>query len=249
MINRVRNDLAQAAASVEPSLDAAELAALPTLTAALERVTRVYDFSRHPYFVWLHSDLATREQFRSTQVPFRFAVEEFPKALAAVLARVSEPAARGAIAENVAEEHGHGNELATHKATFLHYLRALGAEPVELAAPCPAPVSAFHQALIGFCLANPPEAGAAATGVIEHLYIWISGAIARVIRDRGWCAPGSQRHYEVHEVLDQTHARDLLRVAETAWAEPGARAHAALGLTVGAHWFWTLYRDLHACLR
>jgi pyrroloquinoline-quinone synthase len=246
---RMRNDPANAPSRGDPTLTVEELAAQPTLDAALDRVAAARDFSRHPYFVWLVSEAATREQFRRTQVPFRFAVEEFPHALAAVLARISDSSQRTAIAENVAEEHGRGNELASHKATFLQYLRALGAADDELDAPCPATVAAFNQALLGFCLANPAEAGAAATGVIEHLYIWISGTIARLVRDRGWCAPGSQRHYEVHELLDQTHARDLLAVARPGWRDPVTRAQVALGLAVGAEWFWTLYRDLHECLR
>jgi pyrroloquinoline-quinone synthase len=105
-------------------------------------------------------------------------------------------------------------------------------------------VRAFNQALLGFCLGQAHEAGAAALGIIEHLYVGISGAIARTVHDRGWCAPGSQSHYAVHEELDQTHARDLFELAEPGWREPGSRQTVALGLGLGAHWFWSLYRDL-----
>jgi pyrroloquinoline-quinone synthase len=226
-----------------PALTVEDVAAAPTLEEALARVEQRYDLTLHPYFQWMAQ--ATRDEFRQTQIPFRFAVEEFAHALAAVLAHITDPTLSRAIAENIAEEHGHGNELATHKATFLQYLRALGAQPSELERACPAAVHAFNQALLSFCMQNGAAAGAAATGVIEHLYIWISGVIARTLADRRWCEPGSQRHYEVHELLDQTHARDLLNVARAGWDDQ--RKGVALGLVLGAHWFWALYLDLLEC--
>ncbi len=232
---------------IEPELSVDELTAAPTIDAALALLTARYCFARHPYFLWLHSSESTRDQFRQTQLPFRFAVDQFAQPLAAVLARITRPEARRAVAENLAEEYGRGNELVSHKATFLQYLRALGAVPAELERPCPAGVDAFNQALLAFCLGNGAEAGAAATGVIEQLYIWISGAIARLIVERGWCSPGSQRHYELHEELDQTHARDLIDVARPVWPDAATREPVARGLALGAHWLWALYRDLLAC--
>ena len=243
----MRPDVATEPGAIEPQLSLEELVAAPTLEAAVELLESRYLFPRHPYFLWMHDPDTTRDAFRATQVPFRFAVECFSQSLAAVLARIVAIESRLAVAENVAEEHGRGNELASHKATFLQYLRALGAQPPELERPCPAGVQAFNQALLAFCLGNGAEAGAAATGAIEHLYVWISGAIARAVVERGWCEPGSQRHYEVHELLDQTHARDLFDVARPAWRDPSARAQVALGLLLGAHWFWALYLDLHGC--
>src|SRR5262245_54910250 len=98
-----------------PTLEA--LQAAPGLDDALAMVEAHYDFSRHPYFLWLAG--VGRDEFRRTQVPFRFVVEEFSRSLAAVLAHLTDPDHRRAVAENVAEEHGHGNELTSHKATFL----------------------------------------------------------------------------------------------------------------------------------
>jgi pyrroloquinoline-quinone synthase len=230
-------------ASPPQALTVEDLVAAATLEEALVAVEQHYDLTAHPYFRWMAQ--ASRDEFRQTQVPFRFAVEEFSRSLAAVLAHITDPEARRAVAENIADEQGHGNELTSHKATFLQYLRALGAQPAELERPCPAAVHAFNQALLSFCLQNDAPAGAAATGVIEHLYIWISGVIARTVSERRWCEPGSQRHYEVHEVLDQAHARDLLHVAGSGWSEQ--RGEVALGLLLGAHWFWALYLDLYEC--
>src|SRR4051812_589002 len=111
---------AAATAPIHPELALEELEAAATLEAALALVSARYDFSRHPYFLWMAT--ATREEFRLTQVPFRFAVEDFSQSLAAVLAHITLTEWRLKIAENVAEEHGHGNELASHRATFLQYL-------------------------------------------------------------------------------------------------------------------------------
>jgi pyrroloquinoline-quinone synthase len=188
----------------------------------------------------------SKTDFRRTQVPFRFAVESYSQALAAVLAHVPRLEMRLLVAENVAEEHGHGKARASHKATFHGYLRALGATEAELAAPCPVTVCAFNYSLLDFCLVQPYESGAALLGIIEHLYVGISTSIARTLHRRDWVAPGSQRHYDVHQELDVSHARDLLALCQPGFKESRARAQIALGLALGAHWFWRLYLDLRA---
>lgn len=221
-----------------------DLAALPSLEAAIAAIDGTYRFADHPYLRWMDLPTTDRDAFRASQVPFRHAVEGFSRALAATLARMPLLEDRLALSRNVAEEHGHGAAAASHKHTYLAYLRALGATADELAAPAPVGVLAFEQALLGWCLTHGPEAGAAALGAIEHAYVGVSARIARTIHARGWVAPGSQRHYEVHEELDVVHARDLFAITAPAWAEPRARAEAAQGLALGAHWFWTLYGEL-----
>lgn len=227
-----------------PDLVWADVATQPTLDAALARIDAAYDFADHPYFVWLRDPATDRDAFRRSQVPFRFAVEAFSQSLAAVLAHVPRLEDRLALADNIAEEHGRGVPERSHKHTFLEYLQALGATPEELQRPCPVWVTAFNHALRNLCLAQPCEHGAAALGVIEHLYVKISATIARAIHARGWVAPGSQRHYEVHEVLDVEHARELLDVARPAWDTPRTRSTVALGLLLGAFHFWRLYDEL-----
>lgn len=235
---------ASAAPCRSAGLAPASLAALPSLEAAIAAVDAAYPFAAHPYLAWMDLPATQRDAFRASQVPFRFAVEGFSRALAATLARMPELEERLALYRNVAEEHGHGSAAASHKHTYLDYLRALGATQEELAAPASAGVLAFEQALLAWCLTHGAEAGAAALGAIEHAYVGVSAAIARTIHARAWVARGSQRHYEVHEELDVVHARDLFAIAAPAWAEPRTRADVALGLALGAHWFWTLYDDL-----
>jgi pyrroloquinoline-quinone synthase len=229
---------------VEPELSIEELIARPSFAAAVDLIEARYDFRRHPYFLWMDSPRTSIESFRASQVPFRFAVEAFSQALAAVVARTPRVEQRLGVLDNVDEEHGRGNLWASHKATFTQFLRALGAGAPELERGCPVQVRAFNQALLDFSLTQSYDAGAALLGIIEQLYIGISASIALTVRVRGWCAPGSQTHYEVHEALDVSHARDLFALAEPAWRESGSRAQVALGLGLGAHWFWALYRDL-----
>lgn len=230
--------------AIEPELSIEELIARPSFAAAVELVESRYDFRRHPYSLWMDSPRTSIESFRASQVPFRFAVEAFSQALAAVVARTPRVEQRLAVLDNVDEEHGRGNLWASHKATFTQFLRALGCGAPELDRGCPVAVRAFNQALLDFSLTQSHEASAALLGIIEQVYIGISASIALTVRARQWCAPGSQTHYEVHEALDVSHSRDLFALAEPGWRESGSRAQVALGLGLGAHWFWALYRDL-----
>ncbi len=241
---RRRNGAESPARVVPPGLAARELEARDSFDAAVRLVASAYDFSRHPYFVWIAAKRTGAVEFKKSQLPFRFAVEAFSQSLAAVLARIPSLEARLGVADNVAEEHGRGNQLASHKRTFAQYLKALGATPSELAADCPVAVAAFNQSLLGFCLTQPHPAGAALLGIIEHLYIGVARTLAETVHARDWVEPGTQRHYQVHQALDVEHAEDLFVVARPSWREPTARALTAQALLLGAHWFWQLYRDL-----
>ncbi|MBD2094004.1 iron-containing redox enzyme family protein [Trichocoleus sp. FACHB-591] len=227
-----------------PTLVCEDLIQFTTLDAAVAQVAAAYDFPHHPYFCWMVASATSREAFCDSQLPFRFAVESFSQALAAVLARIPSLEMRLAIAENVAEEHGHGDRWRSHKYTFRQYLQALGATSTELQKPCPTPVLAFNQAILNYCLTQPAEVGAAMLGMIESLYVGISAAIAQTLTQRAWVAPGSQSHYAVHEKLDAEHARDLLQLASRGWQDSRSRLALAQALLLGAHYFWRLYVDL-----
>lgn len=226
-----------------PAIHVEQLEGLASLSAAVELVSSAYDFRRHPYFLWAWSAQTDRAAFRASQAPFRFAVEGWAQALSAVLARTPRCDLRRGLVRNVADEHGESAERG-HAASFDRYLVALGATDAERRGPCPIAVRAFVEAMTNFCLVHPYEAGAAALGIVEHLYIGISADIGRQVVDRGWAAPGAQDHYAVHEELDVHHARDLLELARPAWTDARGRGDVALGLALGAHSFWQLYRDL-----
>lgn len=222
---------------------ASEVARAESFDRAVERVAAAHDFRRHPYLRWAWEASTTRDAFRRTQLPFRFAVGGWSQALAAVLARAPRPELCRGIVRNIADEHGETVD-GSHAASFRRYLTALGATDDELGSPCPIAVRAFQQGTTNFCLVRPFEAGAALLGIVEHVYVDISAEIVRLLDERGWVEPGSQDHYDVHEELDVTHARDLLDLARPAWSSPRGRDEVALGLSLGAHLFRRLYLDL-----
>jgi pyrroloquinoline-quinone synthase len=227
-----------------PELSWTELMELPTLEMAVNRVAKTYDFRKNHYLIWMEDPTTQREAFLDSQLPFRFAVESFPQALAAVLARIDTLDDRLALFANIAEEHGQGNALRAHKFTFQEYLQALGANEVDLQTPCSTAVLAFNQSIRSYCLTQNPEVGAAMLGMIEHLYVSISAKIARTLAERRWTLPGSQSHYLNHEKLDTEHARDLLNIADSAWIDMRSRAQISQALVLGAYYFWRLYADL-----
>ncbi len=230
--------------STKPQLLWKQVSSQETIWKGVEEVSKAYDFSNHPYFLWSTSETTTREMFRGSQVPFRFAVESFSQALAGVLARLPRVEDRLSLAENIAEEHGHGDPAMSHKYTFVTFLQAMGLTKAELERTCPIWVTAFNHSILNQCLAQSCEVGAATLGIIEHLYVGISASIGKLVHERGWAEANSQTHYGVHEVLDVEHARELLVLAEPAWENPRSRSYVALGLLLGAYYFWTLYTDL-----
>ena len=240
----IRKPMAHSRTSPYPKLILDDLCQLPSLQAAVLRVSEFYDFHSHPYILWMKDPMTDRDAFRRSQIPFRFAVEAFSQPLAAVLARTATLETRLPLLANITEEHGHGDRWRSHKYTFLQYLRALGATDRELESPCTMPVLAFNQSILTYCLMQSGESGAAMLGAIEYLYVDISSAIAKTLHQRGWTAVGSQSHYAVHEKLDTEHARDLLQIAEMGWMNPCSRTQVVQGLALGAHYFWSLYRDL-----
>jgi pyrroloquinoline-quinone synthase len=230
--------------SKTPELTWNELVNLPTLELAVHRVANTYDFDRHPYLIWMTDPTTERNAFCRSQLPFRYAVESFSQALAAVLARIPTLTDRLTLFTNIAEEHGQGNVLHSHKFTFQEYLLALGANEADLRTPCSIPVLAFNQSILSYALTQNPEVSSAMLGTIEYLYIGISAKIARTLDERQWTLSGIQSHYLCHEKLDVEHATDLLNIASHAWGETRSRIQVAQGLVLGAYYFWRLYADL-----
>ncbi|MBX2864813.1 MAG: iron-containing redox enzyme family protein [Leptolyngbyaceae cyanobacterium MAG.088] len=230
--------------SIYHNLTLNDLVHLPSLDDAVTQVASHYNFQRHPYICWMQQQTTDREAFCQSQIPFRFAVESFSQALAAVLARMPLLEERLPLANNVAEEHGYGDRHRSHKCTFHQYLNALGANHDDFNAPCPVPVLAFNQSILTYALSQPGENGAALLGIIEYVYVDISATIARTLQQRQWTAPDSQSHYAAHETLDVEHARELLTLAKPAWHSDHARPHIAQGLLLGAYYFWRLYDAL-----
>lgn len=212
---------------------------------ARQSIADHFAFSKHPYHDWASDITLSREAFLSSQKGFIHAVEGFPCALSAVVSKMPRFKQRIAVVENVWEEHGHGLLADSHASTFSTYLKALGAietGPDEI--DLPSHVLLFNETIRNYCLANPPEAGAALLGMIEYQYIEISRFISRLIVDRKWVSPGTQSHYATHETLDVQHAEDLFAGPKEQWKTPEYRTNIIEGMMVGAHSFWNLYRDM-----
>lgn len=220
-----------------------------TFDQSVASISQKFTFARHPYREWILGMPWTlpvsKQSFLNSQKPFIHAVEAFPCALSAVVSKMPRYQQRIAIVENVWEEHGHGLASKSNIATFAQYLKALGStesDPGEI--DLPSHVLLFNETIRNYCLANPPEAGAALLGMIEYQYIEISHLIANLIIERSWVVPGEQNHYATHEELDQQHAEELFEYPKNLWESSQHRAKIIEGMMVGAHSFWSLYRDM-----
>lgn len=168
------------------SIDVTSLLRYNAVEEAARAIRDAYNFERHPYFFWIRHPTTTLEDFRKSQIPFVYAVEYFSQPLAAVLARTPSVQDRlQTVFENVGEEHGFGDFEKCHRATFVSYLKSLGVPDHEVESnPCPTRVAAFTEALLNFCLVNPPDKGGALLGIIEYLYVKISQLLIDTIRER-----------------------------------------------------------------
>jgi pyrroloquinoline-quinone synthase len=232
----------QVPTAAPPRVTQAELTSCADVFAAAELLASRFDFRSHPYLVWMRES-ATRTEFMESQVPFRFAVEGFSRALAAVVARTTELERRRAVAENVAEEHGLMG-AADHKSTYIEYLGGLGADETRLGLPPTFAVTGFVESIVNFALVHPGEEGAASLGIIERLYVDVTRELLDGIERRDFADLARQNHYCKHEKLDVGHARELLEVAEDAWATPRGRQRIATAMVLGARYFWELYSGL-----
>ena len=205
------------------------------------------DAARNPYFVALRDGSFTREDFVATQVQFYFVVTFFSRPMAAVAARVPEPELRLAILRNVWEEHGEGDLQRAHGATFRELLRRLGGVTPETLDRTPLWPEArlFDTALAGAATLDEALVGVAMLGMIERMFVDISGWLARGIVARGWLAAGEMIHYDLHEALDVRHAADFFDVLRARWdRDPSSRYYVEQGLRLGAAAFDGLYRGL-----
>ncbi|MDC3959847.1 iron-containing redox enzyme family protein [Polyangium jinanense] len=219
-----------------------EITAGSSVLDGAEALSRVYDFGKHPYFSWMRAPTTRLEEFRRSQAPYLHFVEHFSRALTAVLARVPAMERRLAtVYENVVEEHGHGSLEGTHRDTFAGYLRAIGLDVAEAARECPIRVAVAYQSLLDFCLVNPAEMGAAATGIVEYTHIKISTMLAQTIHERFWGDLDAQRHYRLHAEIDAEHAVSLFALCEEGWKHPASARRIAYAMAYGVHVWWSLF--------
>lgn len=219
----------------------------PSISAQADQALARARILRNPYLVTLADGSMSRACFQVTQEQFFFAVSFFPRPMAALVGRISDPHARLDILHNLVEEHGEFDVRAFHHNTFREFLRRMGGEPEALDRTAVWPeVRAFNAVLTTACLLDELEVGVTCMGVIEHAFAGISAAIGRAVVDRGWLAADQLVHYRVHAQIDERHAEEFFAVVEPNWVDPARRYYIEQGLELGAYIFDRLYRDLHA---
>lgn len=210
--------------------------------AVLRRVA----ITGNPFFSSLREGSMSLDQFRRTQEQFSFAVEFFPRPMAALVGRIPDPALRLDILHNLVEEHGEFDESHFHKTTFRRFLRSIGSDPDALDSlslwPC---LRAFNGVLTTSCVLDELEVGVACMGIIEHAFAGCSAAIGSAVVARGWVAADQLVHYKLHAQIDERHAREFFNVVEPRWSDPQRRYFIDQGLELGAYIFDRLYRDIH----
>ena len=196
-----------------------------------------------PYVKGVVDGSMAQHDFVRSQLQFFFAVEAYPKHLAALAARSTGPKAKPTLEANVRDESGAGHAASSHVATFRALLANLGISAAETDVtphwPC---VDAFNEGVRAACADRPEAFGLATVAAIEDVFTGISRDLGHAIVKRGWLVKEEVVHYNVHEVLDREHA-DALYAALDA-AGPDAEAQIAAGLKNGTALMVELYAGL-----
>lgn len=201
----------------------------------------------NPYLTALKTGKMSLDCFRRTQEQFFYAVTFYPRPMAALIARLTDPKSRLDILHNLVEEHGEFQARAFHHSTFRRFLRTLGSPLKNLDGLFLWPeIRAFNCVLITACVHDEVEVGAACMGVIEYAFADISSVIASSIVGKGWIPKERLVHYSLHAKIDKRHAQDFFSVVAGAWENPARRYFVEQGLELGVYIFDRLYRDLYA---
>ena len=218
----------------------------PQIRAHADEIIARTGLYKNRYFSELADGRLSMEAFRASQEQFFFAVAFFSRPMAGLVARSPDYASRIDILHNVVEEHGDFQMASSHAATFQVFLGSLGAEPARLKTLRPAPaVHAFNSVLYSACLLEELELGIACMGIIEYAFAELSARIGNGIVDRGWVTRENLVHYTLHAELDQRHAEEFFLLIEPKWGDTAKRELIERGLSLGAHVFNQLYRDLY----
>lgn len=217
----------------------------PRMAAAADTVLQRVGFLKNPYFAALADGSMSLAQFRATQEQFFYAVQYYPRPMAALASRIPDPAQRLDLLHNLVEEHGDFRPDHFHQNTFGQFLATIGGRrPDQAAVPiCPA-VHAFNSTLSGTCATDEIEVGICCLGVIERAFADVSALIGRAVVRRGWVTESALVHYALHAELDIRHAEEFFAVVEGEMDDQKSRESIRRGLELGAYAFDQLYRGL-----
>lgn len=200
----------------------------------LETLDKI-DFRTHTFFSSLV--FLTPFQVKRILTPFYHAVVEWSAVLKHLQSRVSDtnPKAAKIIQENLDDESGDENNPA-HTVTYRLFLHSLSAQLV-LSRESQA-VTEFNQRLLEYVVRCDPSLCAAVLAGIERSYVKVSGLI------REFCQKHriEQRHYSEHEILDMTHADQLVEAAFDLQCD---NSDLIEGMVVGYQLIWRVYEKLY----
>ena len=215
----------------------------PCVTGYADAIVRRIGLMDNPYLLALSSGAMSLDCFRATQEQFFFAVRYFPRPMAALIARMPDPAQRIDILHNIVEEHGEFRPEHFHANTFRKFLVSIGASRSD-ALPISPVVHAFNNILMGVCAHDELAVGICCLGIIEHAFAAISARIGEAVVNRGWVSAANLVHYTTHAQLDVRHAEELFAMVEPAWDDQRQCVTIKQGLELGAYAFDHLYRGL-----
>jgi len=175
----------------------------------------------------------------------------FPRPMAALVGRISDPRLRLDILHNLVEEHGEFKEQSFHHNTFQQFLRSIGSQPEKLTGQDLWPaLRAFNSVLTASCVLDELEVGVACMGIIEYAFAGISAIIGKAVVERAWVTEERLVHYKLHAEIDERHAEEFFRCDRVELGQRRSPLLHSAGLGVGAYIFYRLYQDLHAaCCR
>jgi pyrroloquinoline-quinone synthase len=215
----------------------------PLVTVCAREAIAASGILDNKYFALVENGMMTLPQFKSSQEQFFFAVNYFPRPMAALIARIPSARARINILQNLVEEHGEFEEQAFHCTTFKRFLASLSVENAETMPAMMPGVHAFNSALMGVCANDEVEVAIACLGSVEFAFSTISARIAQAVVDRGWVAPDKLVHYCLHAELDEKHADDFFAVIEESFLTD-KRILIEQGVRLGLYCLDRLYTDM-----
>lgn len=214
-------------------------------TARAKDIIQLHRVVENPLVQALEASQIDREGFLRSQEQFYFAVDYYPRPMAALLSRLSDPTQRLGILRNLVDEHGEFTPSAFHRTTFRVFLERLGGEPAMSpwnVRQGPA-VRAFNAVVAAACGIESPAVGLGLMGVIELAFADISARLGKAVVARGWMAATELIHYSLHAELDLQHACDFF-TASLPWWESQDRQGVEIGFELGAFAFRRLYESL-----
>lgn len=213
----------------------------------IERILEDIHYQNNPYFTHLWDGSFEKEDFIETQIQFFFAVTFFAQPMAALVAKMPDPAMRMEIVRNIWEEHGEGSFAQAHGTTFKLFLKRIaGVSETEIHQKILWPeVKVFNTCLLGVCTWDHFLTGTAVLGIIEKMFCVISNLLGQAIIRRDWLTQEQMVHYNLHKELDVRHAQDFFDIIEPYWRDEENQYLIQQGIQLGASVFHNFYKELY----